>query len=75
MKIRTRIKQIAEDPFLNLVAGIVLVFLSLVEVSPTLLEDIKAFNFGSHHGVSIFGVWHIFKVLPDCLEGLERIFR
>ncbi len=75
MKIKTRLKQLAEDPFLNLAAGIALLIFSLLEVGPTLLEDIKAFKFGSHHGVSIFSAWHIFKVLPDCLDGIERIFR
>ena len=75
MKIKTHLRQLAEDPFLNLAAGIVLLVFSLLEVAPTLLEDIKAFKLGSHHGVSIFSAWHIFKVLPDCLEGIERIFR
>ena len=75
MKIKTLLRQLAEDPFLNLAAGIALLIFSLLEVAPTLLEDIKALKFGSHHGVSIFSTWHIFKVLPDCLEGIERIFR
>lgn len=75
MKIKTLLRRLAEDPFLNLAAGIALLIFSLLEVGPTLLEDIEAFKFGSHHGVSIFSAWHIFKVLPDCLEGIERIFR
>ena len=75
MRIKTPLRQLAEDPFLNLAAGIALLIFSLLEVAPTLLEDIKAFKFGSHHGVSIFSAWHIFKVLPDCLEGIERIYK
>ena len=75
MKIKTPLRQLAEDPFLNFAAGIALLIFSLLEVAPTLLEDIKAFKFGSRHGVSIFSAWHIFKVLPDCLEGIERIYK
>ena len=75
LKIKTNLKPLVEDPWLNLMAGLALLIFSLMEVFPTLLEDIKAFKFGSHHGVSIFSAWHIFKVLPDCLDGIERIFR
>lgn len=51
MKIKTPLRQLAENPFLNLTAGIALLIFSLLEVTPTLLSDIKAFKFGSHHGV------------------------
>ena len=75
IKIETYLRPLTEDPRLNLAAGLALLIFSLLEVGPTLLEDIKAFNLGSHHGASIFGAWHIFKVLPDCLEGIERIYK
>ena len=75
MEIKTRLKPLVENPLLNLLAGAALLIFSLLEVAPTLLEDIKTCSFGSHHGVSIFSAWHILKVLPDCLEGIERIYR
>lgn len=75
MKIKTRLKQIAENPFVNITAGIVLMVSTLNETFPNLSEIFRISWLEMHHGVGFYGVWHILQALPDCLDSIERIFR
>ena len=52
-------KKALENPIINLIFAGVLIYSSLSEALPTLLEDLKAFNLRSHHGqaFSVFGIW------------------
>ena len=58
---------------LNFIFGVFLVITGLVEVLPPLLEDIKALNPRSHHGITIIGLWHVLIAGLDISEGIKHI--
>lgn len=58
---------------LNFIFGVFLVITGLIEVLPPLLEDIKAFNLRSHHGITIIGSWHVLIAILDISEGIKHI--
>ena len=66
-------KKALENPIINLIFAGVLIYSSLSEALPTLLEDIKAFNLRSHHGASFFGFWHLVKAGIDLYDGKEQL--
>jgi uncharacterized membrane protein YiaA len=65
------LKKFVEHPYVNIIVGIVLFLSGLSEAWETLSEDIMNGNFGVHHGVIIFGLFHVLKCIPDMFEGLE----
>ena len=58
---------------LNFIFGVFLVITGLIEVLPPLLEDIKALNPRSHHGITIIGLWHALIAVLDISEGIKHI--
>lgn len=58
---------------LNFIFGVFLTITGLIEVLPPLLEDIKAFNPRSHHGITIIGLWHTLIAVLDISEGIKHI--
>ena len=58
---------------LNFIFGVFLVITGLIEVLPPLLEDIKALNPRSHHGITIIGLWHASIAVIDIREGIKHI--
>ena len=58
---------------LNFLFGVFLVITGLIEGLPSLLEDIKAFNLRSHHGITIIGLWHGLIAVLDICEGVKHI--
>ncbi len=58
---------------LNFFFGVFLVITGLIEVLPPFLEDIKALNLRSHHGVTIIGLWHVLIAVLDISEGVKHI--
>jgi len=61
--------KIVQSPFVNLLAGVILVITAGAEV----IENWGTFEIGAHHGVAIFGLLQILKALPEVMEGLEEI--
>ena len=59
------LKKIAENPYLNLISGFILLLTSGKEILETL-------DIGAHHGVAFFGMVQIIKCLPDILHGAEQ---
>ena len=62
------LEKITENPFVNLLSGIILFVTSGYEVWVSLDE----FALGAHHGVLIFGIFHVIKTLPEFLYALKE---
>ena len=63
------LKKIVNSPYLNLVAGFILLTTAGVEI----FESIETHTIGAHHGVFIYAVVHILKSIPEILHGLDDI--
>jgi len=66
------LKRIVENPYLNIVIGLILLYSGIVETVNE-LKEIEEFNIGVHHGVVLFAILHILKTIPDLFEGLEYL--
>lgn len=68
------LKRIAENPYLNGVAALVLLYSGFAETLEE-LKGLEGFKFGVHHGVIVFALLHLLKTLPDLLEAIEYLER
>ena len=67
------LKRIVDNPYLNIIVGLIFCLSGLLEAWGTLGEDLKNMNIGVHHGAIIYGLFHALKNVPDLFEGLEYI--
>ncbi len=65
------LRAFANNVYVNLSSGLVLFGTSLTEVVQTIEEG----AIGAAHGVAIFGILHVMKVIPELLEGSEFLAR
>ena len=65
------IRKLVDNPYLNLLVGIVLISSSFMEVWESVHED--TIKLGTHHGVMLFGIIQTLKALPDIFESLESL--
>jgi hypothetical protein len=70
-RIARAISAFVENPVTNLVKGVVLVQIGIVEASRTLMDDLKHGRLRVGHGLIIIGVFSILESLPHFIEGLE----
>nr|VFJ46197.1 MAG: hypothetical protein BECKFM1743C_GA0114222_100354 [Candidatus Kentron sp. FM]VFJ46257.1 MAG: hypothetical protein BECKFM1743A_GA0114220_1003410 [Candidatus Kentron sp. FM]VFK10927.1 MAG: hypothetical protein BECKFM1743B_GA0114221_101605 [Candidatus Kentron sp. FM] len=63
------LKQFAENKYVNLLSGLILLSVSAVEIVNTLEEA----SVGAHHGLAIFALLQLLKVLPEIVHGTEEI--
>lgn len=63
------LKKIVCSPYLNFLAGFILLITSGIEV----FESIESTKVGTHHGVFIYAIIHIVKSIPEILHGLDDI--
>ena len=63
------LKKVVENPYLNFLSGMVLFITSGYETWTSFGEE----SLGAHHGVLLFSLIHILKVLPDIMEGLAEL--
>jgi hypothetical protein len=63
------LKKITQSPYLNLLSGLILLATSAYEIAVTVDET----SFGVLHGILIFSLIQIAKVIPELLHGLEQI--
>ena len=64
-----KLKHIVENPYLNLVAGLILLLSSGYEIWETIEDP----TLGSHHGIIIYALFQIIKCIPEILEGVHHI--
>ena len=67
------LRWVAENPFLNLFSGLILVVAGLLECIATLVDGWYELPIGSHHGLVLFGLLQMVKALPDTMKGLGFI--
>jgi hypothetical protein len=60
---------IVKSPYLNLIAGLVLLFTAGYEV----YEAFEAGGVGMRHGVFVFALVNILQSLPEVLHGLDDL--
>ncbi|MGN7614380.1 hypothetical protein ACQZV8_20110 [Magnetococcales bacterium HHB-1] len=65
------LEKIVGNPWLNILIGLILVISSGMEIKDSMQEATEGLK--THHGVFLFGVLHILKLLPDLFDGAERI--
>jgi translation elongation factor EF-4 len=65
------LKKFVESPYVNIIIGLILLLSGLNEAWDTLSEDIMNGNFGSRHGVIIFGFFHVLKSISEIFKGFE----
>jgi hypothetical protein len=70
-RVEHAIRSFSENPFTNLVKGILLLLIGLSEASHTLREDIENWHLRVGHGLVIIGFFNILDTIPRFLEGLE----
>lgn len=63
------LKKITENPWLNLIAGAILLGTAGYEVWESLAEH----TIGAHHGVALFGLLQLLRSIPEVMHGLEKI--
>ncbi len=68
-----KIHKIAENPYLNLFAGILFIWTGFLEAGETIFDDIINLNLGVHHGAIVFGTLHALRSIPEVMIGLKLI--
>ncbi len=66
------LKRIVENPYLNLIVGLLFLYSGVSEMLHE-LEELEEHKIGVHHGVIVFAVLQIFKTLSELFEGLEYV--
>jgi hypothetical protein len=67
------IQWLGNNPYVNIGVGLVLLLTGLSEAWGTWSEDLRHMHLQGHHGLIIFGLFHLLKTLPDLFEGIERL--
>jgi hypothetical protein len=70
-KIARAISAFVENPVTNLVKGIALLLIGLIDASRTFREDVAHAHIRVGHGLIIIGLFSILDVLPHLIEGLD----
>lgn len=63
------LKRITQSPYLNLLSGLILLITSGYEV----IAHIDDAALGIHHGIMLFSLIQIAKVIPEIMHGLTEI--
>lgn len=63
------LKKITNSPYLNLLSGSILLVTSVYEISITASEAL----FGVSHGILVFSIIQMIKVIPEIMRGLTEI--
>lgn len=69
------IRAFVEHPLTNLVKGVILMTIGLVDASHTFREDIAHQQVRVGHGLVIIGFFSVLGALPHLLEGLDASAR
>jgi hypothetical protein len=67
------LKRIADNPWLNIVAGAMLLIIGIVEMIDTLVLSLFGVEIGMEHGLAIIGGVQLLKAIPDALKGLKFV--
>jgi len=65
------IRFIADNPWVNLLAGGILIYTAVHEI----VESTEDAGIGAHHGVLAFGIVHALSALPEILHGFDEVLK
>ena len=63
------LRTITQSPYLNLLSGLILLATSIFEI----LNTVDNAHFGVRHGILIFSIIQIAKVIPEIMHGLTEL--
>jgi hypothetical protein len=63
------LRQITQSPYLNLLSGLILLITSAYEIAVT----VDGAALGVRHGILIFSIIQLVKIIPEILHGLTQI--
>lgn len=63
------LKAFAENPYVNLISGLVLFITAGIEIVRSFGDG----EIGVHHGVMVFAIMQILQTLPHCLHAAEEV--
>ena len=64
-----KLAKIIKNPWVDLIVGIALMLTSGWEV----YESFETAELGAHHGMLLFSIAQILKVIPDVVEGVRAV--
>ena len=73
VSLRKVVRSVANHPYTTLLTALILIATGAAEARETIDRDIAEANVGAHHGVLAFGLVSLVGVIPDIIEGLERL--
>ncbi|MDY6972327.1 MAG: hypothetical protein SV775_08355 [Thermodesulfobacteriota bacterium] len=68
-------KRIFDSPYMDMLIGAILFICGLSEALDEISKGLEEFRLKAHHGIMTFGLFSIFKALPDIVESSERIHK
>ncbi|MCP4020695.1 MAG: hypothetical protein GY729_02535 [Desulfobacteraceae bacterium] len=69
-----KLKKVVENPYLNMLVGIVLLYSSISEAIGDYTK-VESFELQAHHGIILFAFIHILRTLPDFFISLEYMHK
>jgi hypothetical protein len=63
------LREITQSPYLNLLSGLILLVTSAYEIIISIDES----HFGISHGILVFSIIQIIKVIPEMMHGLTDV--
>jgi hypothetical protein len=67
------LRRVVDHPVMRFAVGAALITTAIAEADDAFFAPALSGDLGLHHGVFLLGVAHVLKVLPDLLEGIERV--
>ncbi|MBF0189226.1 MAG: hypothetical protein HQL50_14985 [Magnetococcales bacterium] len=65
------LRKLMASPWLHILLGLILLVSAGMEIRDDIQNAVQGVK--AHHGVFVFGLFHILKTLPDIFEGIEDI--
>lgn len=65
------LKRLTSSPYVNLGLGLLLMSFSVDEAYEALSDGLHAEDLNSHLGMTVLGVFHALKAIPEVLDALE----
>lgn len=66
-------KRFLDNPYVNLFVAATLLYSGLAEGWETLQDDLTRLDVKAHHGIMLYGLYKMFRAIPDLFEGVERV--
>lgn len=73
MRVARLVREFVEHPLTKLMTGALLLCAGVSEALTRFEEDVVSPGLSIHHAVALFGLIRVLEVLPEILEGLERM--